>query len=150
MSFWDIENYLKDDLLVKVDRASMQYSLETRVPLLDYRVVEFALNLSDKLKMHHRGNMKYLLKEVLYNYVPKQLLERPKWGFSIPLVKWLKTDLKWMIDRFCSKDVVESAGVIKYEMVQSMVRRYESGKADYLFNRLWTILVLHWFLYENK
>ena len=150
MSFWDIENYLKDDLLVKVDRASMQYSLETRVPLLDYRVVEFALNLSDKLKMHHSGSMKYLLKEVLYDYVPKQLLERPKWGFGIPLVKWLKTDLKWMIDRYCSKEVVESAGVIKYEVVKNMVRRYESGKADYLYNRLWTLLVLHWFLHENK
>ena len=62
MSFWDIENYLKDDLLVKVDRASMQYSLETRVPLLDYRIVEFALKLSPSLKIDSRGIMKHLLK----------------------------------------------------------------------------------------
>ncbi|MBK8698251.1 MAG: asparagine synthase [Saprospiraceae bacterium] len=82
MSFGDIENYLKDDLLVKVDRASMQYSLETRVPLLDYRVVEFALNLSDALKMHPDGSMKYLLKKILYDYVPAPLLDRPKVGFQ--------------------------------------------------------------------
>ena len=150
MSFGDIENYLKDDLLVKVDRASMQYSLETRVPLLDYRVVEFALNLSDALKMHPDGSMKYLLKKILYDYVPAPLLDRPKWGFSIPLVKWLKTDLKWMIDRYCSKEVVESAGVVHYEVVKNMVHRYESGKADYLYNRLWTLIVLHWFLHEHK
>lgn len=150
MSFGDIENYLKDDLLVKVDRASMQYSLETRVPLLDYRVVEFALNLSDKLKMHQSGSMKYLLKQVLYDYVPEQLLERPKWGFSIPLVKWLKTDLKWMIDTYCSKEMIERAGIVHFDMVKDMVQRYQNGKADYLYNRIWTLIVLHWFIHEHE
>lgn len=150
MSFWDLENYLKDDLLVKVDRASMQYSLETRVPLLDYRVVEFALNLSPSLKMHPDGTMKYLLKQVLYDYVPKSLLDRPKWGFSIPLAKWLKTELKWMIDKYCSKEMVESAGVVKYETVAGLVRRYQSGKADHLYNKIWTLIVLHWFLHEHQ
>jgi asparagine synthase (glutamine-hydrolysing) len=150
MSFWDIENYLKDDLLVKVDRASMQYSLETRVPLLDYRVVEFALNLSPALKITKRGVMKYLLKEVLYDYVPKPLLDRSKWGFSIPLVKWLKTDLKWMTDKYCSKEIVEQAGVVKYEKVKLLISKYESGKSDHLYNRIWTLTVLHWFLYEQQ
>jgi asparagine synthase (glutamine-hydrolysing) len=150
MSFWDLENYLKDDLLVKVDRASMQYSLETRVPLLDYRVVEFALNLFPSLKMHPDGTMKYLLKQVLYDYVPKSLLDRPKWGFSIPLAKWLKTELKWMIDKYCSKEMVESAGVVKYEAVAGLVQRYQSGKADHLYNKIWTLIVLHWFLHEHQ
>lgn len=149
-SFWDIENYLKDDLLVKVDRASMQYSLETRVPLLDYRVVEFALNLNTNLKIHPDGTAKYLLKQVLYDYVPKSLLDRPKWGFSIPLVKWLKTDLKWMIDLYCSKEMTETAGVLRYEMVADLCRRYQGGKADHLYNRIWTIIVLHWFLHEHQ
>ncbi|MBI5857844.1 MAG: asparagine synthase (glutamine-hydrolyzing) [Sphingobacteriales bacterium] len=149
MSFWDIENYLKDDLLVKVDRASMKYSLETRVPLLDYRVVEFALNLSSCMKITKQGTMKYLLKEVLYNYVPKQLLDRPKWGFSIPLVKWLKTDLKWMIDKYCSKEVIENAGIVHFEQVRKLLSRYNSGKADYLYNRIWTLIVLHWFFNEQ-
>jgi asparagine synthase (glutamine-hydrolysing) len=150
MSFWDIENYLKDDLLVKVDRASMQYSLETRVPLLDYRIVEFAVNLSPSLKITKSGVMKHLLKEVLYDYVPKPLLDRPKWGFSIPLVKWLKTDLKWMTDKYCSKEIVEQAGVVKYEKVKQLISKYESGKSDYLYNRIWTLIVLHWFFDEQQ
>lgn len=150
MSLWDIENYLKDDLLVKVDRASMQYSLETRVPLLDYRVVEFALNLSSALKISSDGTMKHLLKEVLYDYVPKPLLDRPKWGFSIPLVKWLKTDLKWMIDKYCSKEMIEQAGIVQYKKVKEMTDRYLGGKADYLYNRIWTLIVLHWFFYEQQ
>jgi asparagine synthase (glutamine-hydrolysing) len=150
MSFWDIENYLKDDLLVKVDRASMKYSLETRVPLLDYRIVEFALNLSSSLKITKDGVAKYLLKEVLYDYVPKPLLDRPKWGFSIPLVKWLKTDLKWMIDKYCSKEIIEKAGIVKYEKVRQIIDKYYSGKSDHLYNRLWTLTVLHWFFYEQQ
>jgi asparagine synthase (glutamine-hydrolysing) len=150
VSFWDIENYLKDDLLVKVDRASMKYGLETRVPLLDYRIVEFALNLSPVLKINKDGIMKYLLKQVLYDYVPKQLLERPKWGFGIPLVKWLKTDLKWLIDKYCSKQVIEDAGIVKYEKIEKIVSLYHKGNHDYLYNRIWTIIVLHWFLHEFK
>jgi asparagine synthase (glutamine-hydrolysing) len=150
MSLWDIENYLKDDLLVKVDRASMQYSLETRVPLLDHRVVEFALNLSPSLKINGDGTMKYLLKEVLYDYVPKSLLDRPKWGFSIPLVNWLKTDLKWMIDKYCSQGMIEQAGIVHYKKVKEITDRYLGGKADYLYNRIWTLIVLHWFFYEQQ
>ncbi|MBS1609317.1 MAG: asparagine synthase (glutamine-hydrolyzing) [Bacteroidetes bacterium] len=147
MSFWDIENYLKDDLLVKVDRASMQYSLETRVPLLDYRIVEFALNLSPALKIEKNGVAKYLLKKILYEYVPKSLLDRPKWGFSIPLVKWLKSDLKWMIDKYCSKEIIEGTGIVKYEKVKKIIDTYRGGKNDYLYNRIWTLIVLHWFFY---
>ena len=149
MSFWDMENYLKDDLLVKVDRASMQYSLETRVPLLDFRLIEFSLNLSSDLKINKEGTMKYLLKQVLYDYVPKPLLDRPKWGFSIPLVKWLKTDLKWLVDKYCSKEVIEQAGVVKYDAVKKLVAKYQQGNNDYLYNRIWAIIVLHWFLNEQ-
>lgn len=148
VSFWDIENYLKDDLLVKVDRASMQYSLETRVPILDYRIIEFALNLSPSLKINAAGTMKYLLKEVLYQYVPKPLLERPKWGFSIPMVKWLKTELKWMVDKYCSKELIERAGIVKYPAVAEIVRQYYSG-ADYLYKRIWALIVLHWYFDEQ-
>jgi asparagine synthase (glutamine-hydrolysing) len=94
--------------------------------------------------------MKYLLKQVLYEYVPKQLFERPKWGFSIPLDKWLKTDLKWLIDKYCSRQVVEDAGIIKYGQVEKIVNLYRKGTHDYLYNRIWAIIVLHWFLHEHK
>lgn len=149
VSFWDIENYLKDDLLVKVDRASMKYGLETRVPLLDYRIVEFALNLSSTLKINKNGTMKYLLKQVLYEYVPEKYFDRPKWGFSIPLVKWLKEDLKWLVDKYCSSEMIEKAGIVKYEPVKKMISLYQEGKNDYLYNRIWAIIVLHWFLNEH-
>jgi asparagine synthase (glutamine-hydrolysing) len=143
-SIWDFNHYLKDDLLVKVDRASMQYSLESRVPLLDYRLVEFAYNLSPELKIKN-GTMKYLLKEVLYDHVPKEIFNRPKWGFAIPLGKWLNTDLKYLADRYTSKEVIEKYNVLNYAAVKMLRDQYQNGKS-YLYNRLWLIIVLHWWL----
>ena len=80
-ALFDLDNYLINDLLVKVDRASMYSSLEVKVPILDHRIIEYTLNLSNKLKIH-KGTQKYILKEVLYEYIPKSLMERPKWGFG--------------------------------------------------------------------
>lgn len=147
-SFWDFNHYLKDDLLVKVDRASMQYSLESRVPLLDYRLVTFAYNLDEQLKVKN-GSMKYLLKQVLYNYVPENIFERPKWGFSIPLAKWLKTDLKYLLDRYTSADVINQYNIVNADFVGNLKKQYLNG-TDYLYNRLWLIVVLHWWLEENS
>ncbi len=146
-SFWDFNYYLKDDLLVKVDRASMQYSLENRVPLLDYRLVTFAYNLDERLKVKN-GSMKYLLKQVLYEYVPAKIFERPKWGFSIPLAKWLKTDLKYLLDRYTSAEVINQYNIVNAEYVGNLKKQYLNG-TDYLYNRLWLIIVLHWWLEEN-
>ncbi len=146
-SFWDFNHYLKDDLLVKVDRASMQFSLESRVPLLDYRLVEFAYNLDESLKTKN-GHMKYLLKEVLYDHVPKKIFDRPKWGFSIPLSKWLKTDLKFLLDRYTSKAIIEKYDVLNYAAVITLKEDYRKGQ-DHLFNRLWLIIILHWWLEDN-
>jgi asparagine synthase (glutamine-hydrolysing) len=140
-ALYDIKNYLKDNLLVKVDIASMQFSLEARTPFLDYRVVEFALNLDENLKLR-QGVSKYLLKEVLYGYVPKHFFDRPKKGFSIPLTKWLHTDLKFLIDNYLSKTSIESAGFVKYEKVKNIVDRFAKGE-DYLFNRIWVLILLH-------
>lgn len=147
-SLWDLKYYLKDDLLTKVDRASMQYSLETRVPLLDYRLVEFAYNLDEKLKIK-QGDMKYLLKQVLYDYVPKEIFERPKWGFSIPLSRWLKTDLKHLLDLYTSEQIISKYSIVNFNFVNDMRKKYLKG-TDYLFNKLWLIIVLHWWLEENN
>jgi asparagine synthase (glutamine-hydrolysing) len=100
-ALFDMHYYLKDDLLTKVDRASMQFSLETRTPFLDYRLVEFALNLPYEFKVQ-KGISKYILKEVLYDFIPASYFDRPKWGFSIPMDKWLKTDLRPMVDKYLS------------------------------------------------
>ncbi|MEP7106625.1 MAG: asparagine synthase (glutamine-hydrolyzing) [Ferruginibacter sp.] len=146
-AFWDFNHYLKDDLLVKIDRASMQYSLEDRVPLLDYRLVEFAFNLGEKLKTKN-GSMKYLLKQVLFDYVPREIFERPKQGFSIPLGKWLKTDLRYLLDHYTSEEVINKYCVLNFSIVNDIKQRYIQGTA-YLFNRLWLIIVLHWWLEDN-
>jgi asparagine synthase (glutamine-hydrolysing) len=126
----------------------MHYSLETRVPLLDYRIVEFAFNLDSKLKMKDK-TMKYLLKEVLYDYVPRQVFERPKQGFSIPLNKWLKTDLSYLLEKYTSREIVERHNLLHYPIVKKIKNQYIAGY-DYLFNRLWVIIILHWWLEENN
>lgn len=147
-ALYDIRYYLKDDLLVKVDIASMQYSLEARTPFLDYRIVEFALNLSEHLKVQN-GTSKYLLKEALYDYVPRQLFERPKWGFSIPLAKWLKTDLRFLITQYVNQETVTGCGVVHWWYVQVLLQRFENGE-EYLYNRVWALVILHRWLLQNK
>jgi asparagine synthase (glutamine-hydrolysing) len=88
----DFYRYLADDILTKVDRASMKYSLEARVPLLDHRIVEFAYSLPTELKL--QNGAKSILKDILYKYVPKELIDRPKMGFSVPLKEWFRGELK--------------------------------------------------------
>ncbi|MBS1625078.1 MAG: asparagine synthase (glutamine-hydrolyzing) [Bacteroidetes bacterium] len=140
-ALFDLKYYLKDDLLVKVDIASMIYSLEARVPFLDHRIVEFALNLDEKLKVH-KGVTKYLLKEVLYDYVPHSFFDRPKRGFSLPLIKWLRTDLKYLLDTYLSRENVEKLGFVRYDKVAELKKRFEAGE-DYLYHRLWALMLLH-------
>jgi len=140
-AFFDLNYYLKDDLLVKVDRSTMRYGLETRVPLLDHTVVEFALNLSPSLKIKD-GCSKYLLKEVLYQYVPKELFARPKWGFSIPLSDWLQSDLAFLIDEYLNEKTISTAGLIHWDAVFPLVRKFRNGH-HHLYNRLWLLIILH-------
>lgn len=147
-ALFDLENYLQDDLLTKVDRASMKYSLETRVPYLDHRVVEFAINLSPDLKYRH-GIFKYILKKVLYQYVPKQLFDRPKQGFAIPLGHWLKTSLRYLIDDYLSEATVNKHGVLNYDKIKELKSEFFGG-SEYLYNRIWQLIVLQMWLEKNN
>jgi len=146
-ALFDIEYYLPYDLLTKVDRASMRYSLETRVPYLDHRIVEFALNLSPKLK-YKNGVSKYLLKEILYQYVPESFFNRPKQGFAIPLEKWLKNELSFLIEDFLNEKIVTQFGVVRYQEVDRLKKMFHSGH-DYLYNRIWLLIVLHKWMVKN-
>jgi asparagine synthase (glutamine-hydrolysing) len=144
-AYFDMNVYLRDDLLLKVDLASMQNSLEARVPLLDHRLVEFAINLPEIWKIN-KGNQKHFLKEILFQYLPRELYNRPKWGFGIPLGQWLKSDLAYLPQKYLSKSVVEAVGFVKYEYVENLLKRFNKGE-DYLYNRIWVLILLHRFIY---
>jgi asparagine synthase (glutamine-hydrolysing) len=106
------------------------------------------MNLDPKLKI--MGNtQKYLLKEVLYDYVPREFFDRPKWGFSIPLKKWLYTDLAFLINEYLNEGIINEFNVVDFAEVQKLVRKFKSGH-DYLYNRLWLLIILHKFLIKNR
>ena len=147
-ALFDIQYYLPGDLLTKVDRASMRFSIETRVPYLDHRVVEFAVNLSPDLKFHN-GVSKYILKQILYKYVPEQLFDRPKQGFAIPLNKWLKKELRYLIDENLNEQIINDAGFVRFDETDKLVQEFLDGK-DYFYNRVWALIALHkWYLNQQ-
>jgi asparagine synthase (glutamine-hydrolysing) len=146
-ALWDVQHYLKDDLLVKVDRASMHFGLEVRVPLQDQEFVAFALGLPYRYKVNE-GQTKYLLRQILYSFVPQEIFERPKRGFAIPLHKWLKGELKSQVDKYLSGDLVEAAGWVRPAYVRALLARYYKGES-YLYNRIWVLLVLHWWYHTE-
>ena len=146
-AFFDLQFYLQDDLLTKVDRASMHFSLETRVHYLDHRIIEFSTNLSPDLKYRNKTT-KYLLKEILFQYVPKKFFDRPKQGFAIPLAKWLKTDLYFLIDEILSKEVITTYNIVDYAYVEKLKKEFLNGK-DYYYSRLWLLIILHKWLKKN-
>lgn len=147
-SLWDLNFYLKDELLVKVDRASMIYALESRVPFLDNKLVDYALNVNSNLKMRN-GELKYILKKVLFSILPEHLFKRPKWGFSIPLPLWLKGNLRYLLNDYLNKDIIERYNIISFSFVVELKNRFLAGE-DFLYTRLWAIIILHWWLEENK
>jgi len=121
-----------------VDRASMQNGLEVRVPLLDHRIVEFSLNLHEHLKVKG-DNSKFLLKEVLYDYVPKEFFNRPKWGFSIPLEQWLQQELRYLIEDYLSPKAITEAAIFNVSQVEQLKKRFFAGET-YLYNKLWLLI----------
>lgn len=113
----DYVQYMPDDILVKVDRAAMSTSLEGRNPFLDHRIIEFAAQLPDNYK-YADGVKKKILKDIVYKYVPKELLDKPKTGFSVPLSCWLKNDLKDLVGNYLSEDLVKAYGLFDYSFVK--------------------------------
>jgi asparagine synthase (glutamine-hydrolysing) len=145
-AIFDFKFYLKDDLLVKIDRASMYYSLECRSPLLDNEIIEFAVNTPFDYK-RKGGIPKWPLKELLKNYLPDELVNRPKWGFSIPLAQWMKNDLRYLMD-YLSDENLSKTGLFKPPYVKSLIKRFYYGD-DYLYNRLWALIIIQRFLLKN-
>jgi asparagine synthase (glutamine-hydrolysing) len=126
----DYKTYMPDDILVKVDRAGMTVSLEGREPLLDHRLIEFVAQLPADMKMR-RTNKKYLLKQIVHDYVPKEIMERPKMGFGVPVFKWLRTDLRNYVEEYMSNVAFEKHGLFKKEGVQHIMREFYKGDKNY-------------------
>ena len=123
----DMDTYLPGDILCKVDRASMKYSLETRCPILDKEVMEFSYALPHSYK-YEKGNKKRILKALAYDYIPKELLERPKVGFSVPLDKWLRGPLKEQLLDYCNQDFLRKQDIFKGDEVEKFMKHYlETG-----------------------
>lgn len=148
MMLWDKQSYLMDDVLVKTDRATMACSLEGRVPLLDHRIAEFAAGLPIHLK-YREGKGKWLLREVLYRYVPKKLIERPKKGFSLPIAEWLRGPLKDWANALLDSERIDKEGFLSSELVQKKWREHLAGKRDWS-SQLWSVLMFQLWLEKNK
>jgi asparagine synthase (glutamine-hydrolysing) len=135
----DFVSYLPDDILAKVDRASMAVSLEVRAPLLDHRVAEFALALPLGLKRRGR-TMKWLLRELLYKRVPRELIDRPKMGFGVPLADWFRGPLRDRMDDYCAAHDLEDLG-IHPAAVRTMWAEFKRG-ANHRPDLLWQMFAL--------
>ena len=142
----DQHTYLPDAMLTKVDRASMAASLEIRVPLLDHRLVEFTSQLPDSFKFRD-GKGKYLLKELLCNYVPRNLVERPKMGFGVPVAQWFRMELKALLNDYLSHERLKREGRIDPFIVTQLISEHMNGANNHQ-HRLWALLM--WEMWREK
>ena len=148
MVYLDLMTYHPDDILQKVDRASMHLSLETRVPFLDHDIIEFVMKLPIDFKLK-KNQGKHLLRKVLYKYVPREIMERPKMGFSIPLGEWLREPLKDWADDFINADRLKREGYFDPIPIHKMWDEHLSGRANW-GHQLWNMLMFQSWLESNR
>ena len=139
MGFWDLTTYLPDGILTKVDRASMATSLESRVPLLDHRIVEFSATLPTSLQTDEYGS-KAILRQVLYKHIPRELIDRPKAGFDMPIGDWLRTDLRDWAEALLDEQRLRNEGVLHAKRVRRIWEEHVNGHARHSYV-LWGILM---------
>ena len=143
----DTVSYLPDDILVKVDRAAMGVSLETRVPFLDHHIFEFASKIPLAMKLKN-GVGKLILRDILYRYVPKDLIERPKMGFGVPVADWLRGPLKEWAEELLGESRLRSQGFFYPRIVREMWSEHLSGTRNWQ-SQLWAVLMFQAWLEDN-
>lgn len=147
MQFQDVVNYMPDDILVKVDRASMAVSLEARVPLLDHRVFAFTWQLPPEMRLRN-GVGKWILRQVLYRYVPQNLIDRPKMGFGVPIDHWLRGPMRNWCESLLDPARLRSEGYFNHEMVSAIWKRHLDGE-NYQY-WIWDVLMFQAWLESHK
>jgi len=135
----DFQTYMLDDILQKVDRATMTNSLEGREPMLDHRILEFAAQLPDEYK-YQNGIKKRILREITHDYIPKELLDRPKMGFAIPIAKWLKNELRDHVEEYLNEDRIEKQGIFNWGFITKLKMDFYKGRKEY-DSKLWYFLM---------
>jgi asparagine synthase (glutamine-hydrolysing) len=135
----DYKTYQLDNILTKVDRATMSVSLEGREPMLDYHIIDFVARLDPSLKINN-GNKKFLLKQITHKYLPKEIMDRPKMGFGVPIFEWFKSELKGYLMLYLSENRLRQGGIFNVQEVIKLRDRYLSGK-DVNINQIWFLLM---------
>jgi asparagine synthase (glutamine-hydrolysing) len=135
----DYQTYMVDDVLHKVDRATMSVSLEGREPFLDQHIIEWASKLPNDYKIRD-GQKKYILKQIVHKYVDPKLMDRPKMGFSIPVNTWLRTELRPLVDKYTSRDFIEKQGIFDYAYVEDICGKFFNGGKE-KHEKIWFLLV---------
>ena len=139
MMFVDSQTYLTDDILCKVDRASMQHSLEVRVPFLDHRIVDFAFRLNDSKKIY-KGKTKNILRKALTQHLTPSIFERPKEGFSFPIGDWLRGPLREWSEDLLQSQQFRSVHYIQHDQLDKIWEQHQKGEVNHQ-KGLWTILM---------
>jgi asparagine synthase (glutamine-hydrolysing) len=135
----DYQTYMLDDILTKVDRATMNASLEGREPFLDQHIIEWAARLPTEYKYHNRQK-KYILRQIVHRYIPEELMDRPKMGFAIPVQDWLYGPLKPLVLQFLDTTTIELQGIFRKEVIGQLVRDFYAGRKE-KYLRIWHLLM---------